>query len=74
MQNKKIISGVVVSNKMTGSVVVKISTRSKHPIYGKIITRGKKFMASCKNPVNIGDLVKIEETKKASKLKHWRVI
>lgn len=67
--------GVVSSNKMEKTCTVKIERRLKHPIYGKFVKSTKKFTAHDeKNETDIGDLVKIMETKPLSKNKRWRVI
>ena len=67
--------GVVSSNKMEKTCTVKIERRLKHPIYGKFVKSTKKFKAHDeKNETDIGDLVKIMETKPLSKNKRWRVI
>ena len=63
--------GVVVSNKMDKSIVVEIERREKHPIYGKFIKKTNRFMAHDeKNECNIGDTVRIMETRPLSKRKH----
>jgi len=67
--------GVVVSNKMNKTVVVAEKRKVMHPIYGKFINRTSKFMAHDeKNECNIGDVVKIMETRPLSKRKRWRVV
>ncbi len=67
--------GTVVSNKMDKSIVVLVNRRMKHPIYGKFINKSKKFMAHDeKNECNIGDFVKIMETRHLSKRKTWRLV
>ena len=67
--------GVVTSNKMDKSIVVKIERKIKHPIYGKFLKRSKGFVAHDeKNECNIGDTVKITETRPLSKRKCWRLI
>lgn len=67
--------GLVVSNKMDKSIVVVVSRKVKHPIYGKFINKSKKFMAHDeKNDCNIGDTVKIMETRHLSKRKSWRLV
>ena len=67
--------GVVVSNKMDKSIVVKIDRREKHPIYGKFIKKTDRFMAHDeKNECNIGDTVRIMETRPMSKNKCWRLV
>ena len=67
--------GVVVSNKMQKSIVVEIERREKHPIYGKFIKKTSRFMAHDeKEERNIGDTVRIMETRPLSKRKHWRLV
>ncbi|MBQ1780869.1 MAG: 30S ribosomal protein S17 [Bacteroidales bacterium] len=67
--------GVVVSNKMDKSIVVKIERREKHPIYGKFIKKTDRFIAHDeKNECNIGDTVRIMETRPMSKRKCWRLV
>jgi small subunit ribosomal protein S17 len=67
--------GVVVSNKMEKTINVKVERRLRHPIYGKSVKRSNKFMAHDeKNECNIGDLVRIMETRPLSKRKRWRLI
>lgn len=72
--NKKSIVGIVVSNKMDKTVVVAISIKKKHPIYGKYITYTKKYKAHDeKNECNVGDTVQIVETRPLSKDKYFRI-
>jgi small subunit ribosomal protein S17 len=72
---RKIRLGKVVSNKMDKSVVVVTESLIAHPIYKKRIKRSKKFKAHDEqNQCNIGDTVKIEETRPLSKTKRWRVV
>ncbi len=67
--------GVVTSNKMDKSIVVSEVTRVKHPLYGKFVLKTKKFVAHDeKNDCNIGDTVKIMETRPLSKTKCWRLV
>ena len=67
--------GVVVSNKMNKSIVVQIARKVKHPIYGKIVKKTSKFTAHDeKNDCNIGDTVRIMETRPLSKNKCWRLV
>lgn len=67
--------GVVVSNKMDKSIVVEVERRRKHPIYGKFIKKTNRFMAHDeKNECNIGDTVRIMETRPLSKNKCWRLV
>lgn len=72
---RKVKQGIVASNKMDKTVVVKVSTRVAHPVYGKIVTRWKKYYAHTDNPdLAIGDKVTIRETRPLSKLKRWVVV
>ena len=67
--------GVVVSNKMDKSIVVMIERKVKHPMYGKFVKKSSKFMAHDeKNECNIGDVVRIMETRPLSKNKCWRLV
>ncbi|MDK2909712.1 MAG: small subunit ribosomal protein [Bacteroidales bacterium] len=67
--------GVVVSNKMDKSIVVRVERRLKHPKYGKFVKRSTKFMAHDeKNECQIGDTVRIMETRPLSKTKRWRLV
>jgi small subunit ribosomal protein S17 len=72
---RKIRVGVVVSDKMQKTVVVRIDRRVPHPIYGKMVTRSKKFKAHDEdNSAKTGDTVRIAETRPLSKDKRWRVV
>lgn len=67
--------GVVTSNKMEKSITVSVERKKKHPIYGKFIKLTKKFHAHDeKNECNIGDTVRIMETRPLSKTKNWRLV
>jgi small subunit ribosomal protein S17 len=67
--------GVVTSNKMEKSIVVSETRRVKHPLYGKFVLKTKKYVAHDeKNDCNIGDTVKIMETRPLSKTKCWRLV
>ncbi len=67
--------GVVVSDKMDKSIVVEVSRKVKHPKYGKFVKKTSKFMAHDEeNTCNIGDTVKIMETRPLSKDKNWRLV
>jgi small subunit ribosomal protein S17 len=67
--------GVVSSNKMDKSITVAVKWKEKHPIYGKFVSKTKKFHAHDeKNECNIGDIVKIMETRPLSKTKRWRLV
>ncbi|HEX8275539.1 MAG TPA: 30S ribosomal protein S17 [Longimicrobiaceae bacterium] len=66
--------GTVVSDKMDKTVVVSVERRFPHPLYGKQMTRSKKFHAHDENnDYHVGDVVRIVETRPLSKLKRWRV-
>ncbi len=66
--------GVVTSNKMEKSITVSVERRLPHPIYGKFVKRSKKFMAHDeKDECQIGDVVRITETRPMSKTKRWRL-
>jgi small subunit ribosomal protein S17 len=68
-------AGVVTSNKMDKSITVAIKWKEKHPIYGKFVSKTKKYHAHDeKNECNIGDTVRIMETRPLSKLKRWRLV
>lgn len=67
--------GVVTSNKMNKSIVVMVETRQKHAMYGKFVKKSNKFVAhDDKDECNIGDKVRIMETRPLSKLKRWRLV
>ena len=67
--------GVVVSNKMDKSIVIAVKRKVKHPIYGKFVNKTTNFMAhDQENTCNIGDTVKIMETRPLSKIKNWRLV
>jgi len=67
--------GLVVSNKMEKSIVVAVNRKMKHPIYGKFVNKTSKFIAHDEeNRCNMGDLVKIMETRPLSKNKVWRLV
>lgn len=67
--------GVVTSNKMDKSAVVMIERKVKHPMYGKFVKKTSKFMIHDeKNDCNIGDTVRIMETRPLSKNKNWRLV
>ena len=71
----KILSGVVVSDKMKDTVVVKVDVYEKHAKYGKFVKRDKKFKAhDAGNTAKVGDKVQIVETRPMSKDKHFRLI
>ena len=68
-------TGIVVSNKMEKSIVIVVKRKVKHPIYGKFVNKSTKLMAHDeKNECNIGDTVRIMETRPLSKNKCWRLV
>jgi len=68
-------TGVVVSNKMDKTIVVATIFKEKHPIYGKFVSKTKKYHAHDeKNECNVGDTVLIMETRPLSKTKRWRLV
>ena len=68
-------TGVVFSNKMDKSITVAVKWKEKHPIYGKFVNKTKKYHAHDeKNECNVGDTVKIMETRPLSKTKRWRLV
>ena len=72
---KRILVGTVVSDKNEKTVVVKVERKVKHPLYGKIIRRSKKYHAHDEdNSFKLGETVRIEETAPYSKQKTWKVI
>lgn len=72
---KRILQGVVVSDKMDKTVVVRVERRVMHPIYKKFIRRSKKYSAHDENnQFKIGDFVRIEECRPISKNKSWVVL
>jgi small subunit ribosomal protein S17 len=67
-------TGVVFSNKMDKTIIIAVKWKEKHPIYGKFVNKTKKYHAHDeKNECNIGDTVRIMETRPLSKLKRWRL-
>ena len=67
--------GVVVSNSMEKSITISVIYKIKHPIYGKFVNKTSKFMAHDEeNTCNVGDTVKISETRPMSKSKRWRLV
>lgn len=67
--------GVVTSNKMQKSIVVSEVKKTRHPMYGKFVLKTKKYVVHDeKNDCNIGDTVRIMETRPLSKSKNWRLV
>ena len=72
---RKVRTGIVVSNKMDKTVVVAVQDRVRHPLYKKIVKRTYKLKAHDEaNECNIGDKVKVMETRPLSKDKRWRLV
>ena len=74
-KKRKVREGLVSSNKMDKSIVVKVERKLKHPKYGKFLKRTTKLMAHDEqNACNMGDKVKVMETRPLSKNKCWRLV
>ena len=72
---RKVREGVVVSNKMDRTIVIEQKRRVRHPLYKRYITLTKKYHAHDeKNECNVGDVVRIMETRPISKTKRWRLV
>lgn len=72
---RKVRTGVVVSDAMDKTVVVRISTQVRHPLYGKIVRRTTRLKAHDEaNEAHVGDRVRLMETRPLSKTKRWRVV
>ena len=72
---RRVLRGKVVSDKMDKTIVVEISTKKSHPLYGKRVNFSRKFKAHDKlNEAKIGDIVEIMETRPLSKDKHFRLV
>ena len=72
---RKVMIGTVTSNKMDKTIVVSVQTSVKHPIYGKVVKRTYKLKAHDEeNQCQIGDKVKVMETRPLSKDKRWRLV
>jgi small subunit ribosomal protein S17 len=68
-------TGIVVSDKMNKSITILVERKLMHPLYGKFVKKSKKFMAHDENnDCNIGDKVRIMETRPLSKSKKWRMV
>ncbi len=74
-KKRKLKKGIIISDKMQKTVVVRVDRTMRHPVYGKVIVRGKKYYAHNENEqLKVGDEVQIMETRPLSKLKRWRVL
>lgn len=72
---RKSRTGIVTSDKMDKTIVVAVTDRIRHPVYGKTMTRTKKFHAHDENnEAHTGDKVRIAECRPLSRMKHWRLI
>ena len=72
---KRILVGTVVSDKTDKTVTVLVERKVRHPLYGKIVRRSKKYHAHDEsNEYHVGDKVRIEETRPISKTKTWKVL
>jgi small subunit ribosomal protein S17 len=71
--SRKVRQGIVVSNKMQKTVVVKVERRVQHPLYGKVVLRTTKYKAHDEIGCDEGDTVEIMETRPLSRDKRWRV-
>ena len=72
---RKVMTGTVVSNKMDKTIVVAVETNVKHPMYKKIVKRTYKLKAHDEeNVCQVGDIVKVMETRPLSKDKRWRLV
>ena len=72
---RKVRTGVVVSDKMDKTVLVRIDRQMRHSLYGKTVRRSSKFAAHDeKNDAHVGDTVRVVETRPLSKTKRWRVV
>ena len=72
---RKVLQGLVVSDKMDKTAVVEVEDRVKHPLYGKVMRRTKKYKAHDeRNDCGIGDRVQIMETRPLSATKRWRIV
>lgn len=75
ISRRKMRVGVVVSNKMNKTVVVKVTRHAEHPLYGKRIIKSKKYVAHDEeNVCGMGDQIRIRETRPLSKTKRWELV
>ena len=74
-RQKKVLLGEVVSDRMQKTITVKVERRFRHPVYERVVKRSKKFHAHDeRNQCQIGDYVRIIETRPLSKTKRWRLL
>ena len=74
IKNGKVFTGVVVSDKMTNTIVVSLSYTTRHPLYSKIIKKNKRIYAENNLNAKTGDTVKVRETRPLSKLKRFTTL
>jgi small subunit ribosomal protein S17 len=73
--DRKVRTGVVVSDRMDKTVIIRIESQKRHPLYGKTVRRTSRFAAHDEaNEAHVGDVVRVMETRPLSKSKRWRVI
>ncbi|MBI1800534.1 MAG: 30S ribosomal protein S17 [Chloroflexi bacterium] len=72
-ERRRVFTGRVVSNKMQKTVVVVVERTRRHPLYGKVMRVRNRFKAHTEAPLNVGDTVKITESRPLSREKHWMV-
>ncbi len=73
-ERRKTMIGRVVSDKMQNTALVEVATRTRHPLYGKVMTQARRFMAHNEDPLaKLGDTVKIVESRPLSHRKRWRI-
>ena len=71
---RKTVVGEVVSTRMQKTIVVEVDRKKSHPLYGRVMTRSRKFYAHDEaGTAHVGDVVRLEETRPMSKLKRWRL-
>ena len=72
--SRKVLVGIVTSNKMQKTITVKVETKFKHPLYRKLVIHNKKnHVHNEQENINIGDKVEITETRPISKTDNWRI-
>ena len=72
---RKVMQGMVMSNKMDMTIVVQVNRKVRHPLYEKFVSkRSKRYAHDEKSEANVGDIVEITQTRPLSKLKRWRLL
>ncbi|MDD3648338.1 MAG: 30S ribosomal protein S17 [Candidatus Dojkabacteria bacterium] len=74
LTKRKVLKGVVVSTKMNNTIVVKVVSQKRHPLYKKIMSSSKKYLAHSEQEVKVGDAVKIQQCRPLSKMKQWKIL